>query len=90
MALARSRTSPRGLLLPGLRAAHGVTSSLVASAAIFGLLHVPQYGIGALVVVWYGLVLGWARLSTGRLVTSIVLHGLLNGLMLLFIALRLR
>jgi membrane protease YdiL (CAAX protease family) len=45
---------------------------------IFAVGHL-RYGVFLLVIVVYGLVLGWARLKTGNLRAAIVLHMLING-----------
>ncbi len=68
----------RSLLLPGLLAWCTPAAAIVISAALFAVLHVPQYGIGALLIVVYGLVLGWVRLATGRLLAPVLLHVFIN------------
>lgn len=80
----------RGVLLPGLRAWCSPVVAVVATATLFGALHVGQYGLGAVAVVFYGVVFGWARLATGRLAAPMILHALMNGLILVALAVALR
>jgi len=44
---------------------------------VFAVGHL-HYGVGAVIIFLYGLVLGWARLRMGNLRASIALHMLLN------------
>ncbi len=76
----------RGVLLPGLLRWWSPRWAIAATATLFGALHVSQYGLGALAVVFYGLVFGWARIATGRLAAPIVLHGTMNALILAALA----
>jgi uncharacterized protein len=68
----------RGILVPWLSRWMHPWSALGWSALIFAAGH-AYYGAAAAVLFHYGLVLGWARLRTGRLWASIALHALLNG-----------
>jgi membrane protease YdiL (CAAX protease family) len=66
----------RGFLLPQLRKAHGVTTSVLLSAIAFGFAHgdltrVPQPAIG-------GLMLGAIVVCTGRLWLAAAAHSLFN------------
>lgn len=79
----------RSLLLPGLLAWCSPAAATVSSAALFGALHVPQYGVGAVLVVLYGLVLGWLRLATGRLLAPVLLHIAINTMVFVVMAGRL-
>lgn len=67
----------RGLLLPWLARGMSPVAAVVGSAFVFGLAH-PHYGAQVLVPVAYGLVLGWARLRTGGLTASMLLHATIN------------
>ena len=79
----------RSLLLPGLLAWCSPAAATMLSAALFGVLHVPQYGVGAVLVVLYGLVLGWVRLATGRLLAPVLLHIFINTAVFAVMAARL-
>ncbi len=68
----------RGVLLPWLRRFLSPDAAVWASAWIFAAGHL-RYGPSVLVVVVYGLALGWARLHTGRLRAPIALHMIING-----------
>ncbi len=68
----------RGVLLPGLAQHFRPTTALLLSSAIFGLFHVPSHGIGAVIPGLLGVVFGWARLRTGDLRVSIMLHAANN------------
>jgi membrane protease YdiL (CAAX protease family) len=68
----------RGLILPWLASWMQPTAALAWSAAVFGVGHL-FYGVGALLPVYYGLVLGWARLRTGHLRAGMALHVLINA-----------
>lgn len=72
----------RGILLPRLAASRGVAVGLWGSAVTFGLMH-PHYALGVVVVIYYGWVLGWARLRTGGLVAPMALHMTINGVVTL-------
>lgn len=69
----------RGVLLPGLLGWCSPAVATLVTAVLFGVLHVPQYGIGAVLIVLYGCVFGWVRLATGRLAASVLLHAFING-----------
>lgn len=71
----------RGFLLPRLAARLHPTSALAATAVLFAALH-THYGVQALVLVVHGVVLGWARLRTGRLTAPIALHMMVNAVAL--------
>ncbi|MDY7229282.1 type II CAAX prenyl endopeptidase Rce1 family protein [Hyalangium rubrum] len=68
----------RGALLPWLRGWMGRTAALVVSAGIFASLH-PFYGVFTGWIFFLGLLLGWARLSSGGLCAPILLHVTLNS-----------
>jgi len=72
----------RGLLLPWLHSWMGRTVALVASAAIFASLH-AFYGIFTGWILFLGLLLGWARLSSGGVRAPILLHMTINSFALL-------
>ncbi len=67
----------RGLLLPGLAKRMDPRLALLASSALFGLIH------GAPIAIVYatlaGLALGWIRLKTGSVLASVALHGAVNA-----------
>jgi membrane protease YdiL (CAAX protease family) len=68
----------RGILLPWLTGWMRPAWSVGISALVFALGHV-YYGVGAVLIGFYGVVLGWARLRTGKLTAPIFLHGLLDA-----------
>lgn len=68
----------RGVLLPWLRRFLGPDAAVWVSAVLFGIGHL-RYGFYLSTIVVYGLVLGWARLQTGSLRASIVLHMIINA-----------
>lgn len=68
----------RGVLLPWLRRFLGVDAAVWVSAVLFGIGHL-RYGLYLSTIVVYGLVLAWARLHTGNLRASIVLHMIINA-----------
>jgi len=67
----------RGGLLPWLATRFGVVAALWISAGVFGVLH-AHYGVSTLLAVFYGYVLGWARIRTGRLWAPFFLHAVIN------------
>jgi membrane protease YdiL (CAAX protease family) len=70
----------RGMLLSVLRRSFGPTLSVVASAAVFSLVHlVDQDAVAAIPGLFLlGLVLGWVALRRGDLSLSIALHSGIN------------
>jgi membrane protease YdiL (CAAX protease family) len=68
----------RGVLLPWLVRWMRPAAAVAWSAIVFAIGHL-YYGAGALLIAYYGIVLGWARLRTGKLWAPIILHALLNG-----------
>jgi membrane protease YdiL (CAAX protease family) len=68
----------RGVLLPVLSRRLGSLWGVVLSSAVFGLAHLSIGELPPLFVL--GLLLGWLRLSSGRLSASIWLHTLWNAL----------
>lgn len=69
----------RGIVLPRLSLWMNPTKALIISSLFFSILHI-YYGIHILIVLFYGIILGWARLRTGNLKASIILHALINSL----------
>lgn len=68
----------RGVLLPVLSRRLGSLGGVLLSSAVFGLAHLSIGEFPALFVL--GLLLGWLRLSSGRLSASIWMHALWNAL----------
>jgi len=62
----------RGLLLPGLRARHGTTTAVVASAALFGAVHLEP--VSAVLAALVGAVLGLLAVRSGSTLPPIALH----------------
>ncbi len=67
----------RGFLLPVLARRWSMTWALLASALLFGAIHLQPLGLPTLSAL--GLVLGLAMRRTGSLWTSILVHGCWNG-----------
>jgi membrane protease YdiL (CAAX protease family) len=72
----------RGALLPFLERVRTPVFALVASSLLFALAH-AHYGPYLLALLGVGLTLGWARLASGRLAASMLLHATFNGAQLL-------
>ena len=68
----------RGVLLPVVGARWGVAAGIGVSALVFALAHLSLSEAPPLLAL--GLGLGWLRWSTGRLLSTVVMHGLWNGL----------
>ncbi len=67
----------RGFLLPVLARRWSMTWALLASALLFGAIHLQPLGLPTLAAL--GLVLGLAMRRTGSVWTSILVHGCWNG-----------
>lgn len=68
----------RGVLLPWLARWMKPAAALAWSTIVFSIGHL-YYGLGALLIAYYGVVLGWARLRTGKLWAPVALHAMLNA-----------
>jgi membrane protease YdiL (CAAX protease family) len=81
----------RGFLFAGIRNSRlGMTGAIVLTSAAWAPLHV-QYGLyGVSEIFVLGLILGYARLCSGSLVTPIVMHAINNLLAMLEAAVWLR
>ncbi|WP_224241850.1 CPBP family intramembrane glutamic endopeptidase [Hyalangium gracile] len=75
----------RGVLLPWLGGWMGRVAALVLSAGLFASLHL-FYGVFAVWIFFLGLMLGWARLTSGGLRVPILLHATVNSFGLLMLA----
>lgn len=75
----------RGVLLPWLRGWMGRAEALVVSAGLFAVLHL-FYGVFTGWIFFLGLMLGWARLTSGGLRAPILLHATVNSFGLLMFA----
>jgi len=65
----------RGVLFDAVRGLGGERWALVATTALFGLMHVPLYGIGALPLdLAVGLMLGGLRIVSGGVLAPAVAH----------------
>ena len=67
----------RGVLLPVVGKEWGAPAGIVISAVTFALAHLSLSE--ALPLLALGLGLGWLRYSSGRLMSSVVMHSLWNG-----------
>lgn len=67
----------RGRLQPAWTVEAGPIAGLLASAAVFALIHLPRYGLGALPLDFaVGLALGGLRAVTGRVAPCAIAHGI--------------
>jgi membrane protease YdiL (CAAX protease family) len=65
----------RGRLQPAWTAEAGPIAGLVVSAAVFALIHLPRYGMGAMPLDFaVGLALGGLRAVTGRVAPCAIAH----------------
>lgn len=65
----------RGRLQPAWAADHGPIAGLLAGAAVFALIHLPRYGLGAMPLDFaVGLALGGLRAVTGRVAPCVLAH----------------
>ena len=67
----------RGWLMGGLREKWGDTAAVVASSALFAVIHGDLPGMPALFAL--GLVFGWVYRRSGSLWASILVHGMWNA-----------
>ncbi len=71
----------RGFLYPVMARAHGAATAAGATAVLFALLHGPQYGWAwqnFLLLTYVGVVFGIARVVTGSIVPSTLMHAAYN------------
>jgi CAAX protease family protein len=68
----------RGFALPALRRSWGTTAALLASGALFSLLHMDPVGFAGLMEI--GVLLGALRWWTGSLWAAIIGHAVNNGI----------
>jgi membrane protease YdiL (CAAX protease family) len=62
----------------------GAAVAIVGSAALFGLVHVPAYGLSALPVdVGAGLLFGWQRWASGTWTVPAATHAVANAIVVL-------
>ena len=69
----------RGAIQGRLRAAWDPWSAILATAAVFALVHFSLVTMPWLLVL--GVALGWAREKSGSLLPGFLLHGVYNGLL---------
>lgn len=75
----------RGFLFSPIRRAHGAAAAVVATSAVFSLLHAQQYGgnwQNVALLFYVGCVLGAVRAATGSLIPSTILHACYNATLL--------
>jgi ABC-2 type transport system permease protein/sodium transport system permease protein len=75
----------RGYLFSALRAAAGPATAVVASAVLFGLMHIVMEVVALerlLTSTALGLVLGWVCLRSGSVLPGMLLHACHNGLLM--------
>lgn len=64
--------------------AFGAAVAIVGSAALFGLVHVPAYGLSALPVdLGAGLLFGWQRWASGTWTVPAATHAVANAIVVL-------
>lgn len=74
----------RGFLYAALENAHGSGIALLATSALFSLVHGTQYGWqwqNLLILLWVGLILGAIRAQTGSTKATTLVHASYNGLL---------
>ena len=71
----------RGLGFAAVRDTFGNGAAVVVTAVAFGLAHGLFVALPVLVV--FGLILAWVRLTTGSIYPTIALHALFNGIALI-------
>ncbi|MGA8029170.1 MAG: type II CAAX endopeptidase family protein [Bryobacteraceae bacterium] len=72
----------RGFLQPLLSRSFGIVAGVLTTAALFGLIHAPEYSWAwqyALAVALVGAVLGWVRAATGSIIPSTLMHACYNA-----------
>jgi membrane protease YdiL (CAAX protease family) len=74
----------RGLLFRGLAQRYGVTVGALASSMVFAGLH-PQLPAGFLPIFVIGVALCYIYRSSGSLVPAVIVHGISNMVVLLFV-----
>jgi membrane protease YdiL (CAAX protease family) len=68
-------TSIRGVLYQRLAGEAGTVAAIVVGAAVFALIHLPRYGLGAMPLdAAVGLALGGLRALTGRVLPCAIAH----------------
>jgi membrane protease YdiL (CAAX protease family) len=68
-------TSIRGVLYTHLARERGMVAAIVVGAAVFALIHLPRYGLGAMPLdAAVGLALGGLRAVAGRVLPCAVAH----------------
>ena len=68
-------TSIRGVLYRRWEGEAGTVAAIIVGAAVFALIHLPRYGLGAMPLdAAVGLALGGLRALTGRVLPCIVAH----------------
>lgn len=70
----------RGVLLNWLQRFVPTTAAVLLGALAFAVCHI-SYGLGVVFIFAYGVILGWARIRSGKLYAPILLHVLINGVM---------
>lgn len=69
----------RGFLFEGLRQSPvGAAGAIVLTSAVWSAIHLQYDFYGVATIFAAGLLLGWARLRTGSVYTTMILHGLMN------------
>lgn len=79
----------RGFIQPLLSRTFGVIAGILLTAALFGLLHAPEYSWAwqyALTVSLAGAVFGWLRARTNSIVPSTIMHGCYNAVFVVALA----
>lgn len=77
----------RGWMIPGLAASRlGTTGAVVVSSLLFAAVHLQYDWIDMTVVLAMGLALGGTRVATDSVWPPMVLHGLINGVAVVQVA----
>lgn len=79
----------RGFLQPLISRSLGIAPGILITAALFGLLHAPEYGWAwqyAFAVAVAGAVFGWIRARTGSIIPGTVMHACYNAVFVVAVA----
>jgi membrane protease YdiL (CAAX protease family) len=71
----------RGFMMPVFSKSFGAAMGIVATAALFGALHLPEYGYSwrhGLLITLAGIGFGWARFKTGSTAAAVAMHATYN------------
>jgi len=71
----------RGFIMPLISKVLGAVAGIVITGAMFGALHLPEYGYSwrhGVLISLAGIAFGWARFKTGSTAAAVVMHATYN------------